>query len=156
MNKTFWLEPGRIAGRSGPNREPWNATTLHAAGIGAVLSVNDGAMCHREEFEALGVTYECVPLPDNTPPQPADKQAFVVALARTQSFIEAQVGQGRAVLVHCSAGKDRTGIVMAHYLMRRDGLDPEQAIAAVRRVRPFAISSMGWEALALAVLRECS
>ena len=117
-----------------------------------MLSVNDGAMCHPEDFAALGMEYACVPMPDSVPPRPGDDAVCAAALERAHAFVEEQMGRGRAVLVHCSSGKDRTGLVLAHYLMRRDGLEPHEAIAAVRRVRAIALSAAGWEAMGLEVL----
>ena len=46
MQHIFWLSHGKIAGRSGPSKDPWVLASLHQAGIGAVLSVNDGLCCH--------------------------------------------------------------------------------------------------------------
>ena len=50
MKKVFWLIPGQLAGRPGPDLEPWDLAELRTAGIGAVLSVNDGSLCYPEEF----------------------------------------------------------------------------------------------------------
>jgi protein-tyrosine phosphatase len=154
VHRTFWIDPGRLAGRPGPNRFPWDLGQLRAAGIGAVLSVNDGASCRREEIEAAGLAYRCVPLPDHEPPEPGDDAICLRGLAEAQAFIEAQHALERAVLVHCTSGKDRTGLVLAYYLIRRDGLDVAAAIAAVRRVRPIALSAIGWHALGLSVLSQ--
>jgi len=58
------------------------------------------------------------------------------------------------VLVHCSAGKDRTGLFMSYSLMREHDLGVDEAIARVREVRPQAITALGWDALARRVLSE--
>jgi len=54
--------------------------------------------------------------------------------------------------VHCSAGKDRTGLFMSYFLIREFGLDVDAAIMRVRAVRPQAMSALGWETLARRVL----
>jgi len=69
MNHIFWLLPGRLAGRPGPNREPWDLSAVRGLGIDAVLSVNDGEDCNRAELAALGFDHCVVPLPPNEPPQ---------------------------------------------------------------------------------------
>jgi protein-tyrosine phosphatase len=144
--------PGRLAGRPGPNREPWDPSALRGLGIDAVLSVNDGEGCDQDELEALGLVYQCVPFPPNEPPQAGDEEICRSALPAAYDFVTAQHAGGRAVLVHCSAGKDRTGLFMSYFLMREFGLDVDSAIMRVRAVRPRALSAMGWERLARRVL----
>jgi len=157
MNHIFWLLPGRLAGRPGPNREPWDLSAVRGLGIDAVLSVNDGEDCNRAELAALGFYHCVVPLPPNEPPQPGDEETCYIGLPAAHDFVIAQHRCDRAVLVHCSAGNDRTGLVMSHFLIREFGLDVETAIARVREVRPRAMTARGWESLSrrvLARLRE--
>jgi hypothetical protein len=39
------------------------------------------------------------------------------------------------VLVHCSSGKDRTGMFLSYYLCATEGMAPSRAIQEIRRVR---------------------
>jgi hypothetical protein len=155
MDKVFWIIPGQLAGRPGPDREPWHLATLRQAGIGAVLSVNEGLLCHPEEFVALGMSYACVPLPDNAPPLPGDEYVCMSALPRAYTFVEDEIRKGLSVLVHCSAGKDRTGLFLSYFLMRRCGLSVRKAIESVRFVRPIALTAAGWEGFAEEILAQC-
>ena len=152
MKHVFWLLPGVLAGRSGPNQIPWDAQDLRAGGIGAVLSVNDGAACHGEDFAALGMSYRCIPLSDNAPPRDGDIEYCLDALPQAYDYVRGELDRQRAVLIHCRSGKDRTGLFMCYFLMRESGMSVDDAIAAVRRVRPIALSAEGWEDLAVAVL----
>ena len=152
MKHVFWLVPGAVAGRTGPNRHPWDADELRAGGIGAVLSVNDGAACHGEDFAALGMAYRCIPLSDNAPPLDGDIAHCLRALSTAYDYVRGELGKDRAVLVHCRSGKDRTGLFMCYFLIRESAVSAEDAIKAVRRVRPIALSAEGWEELAAAVL----
>jgi protein-tyrosine phosphatase len=154
MRNVFWLREGVIAGRSGPNRDAWSPKEFAAAGIGAVLSVNDGELVHSDDLSAVGVDYRCVPLSDSAPPQPGDLQICVEALPRALGFVVSSIESGRSVLVHCSSGKDRTGMFLSYYLCVREGLAPARAIEHVRRVRPIALSAEGWETFTLDVLRQ--
>ena len=156
MKHVFWLVPGALAGRSGPDQNPWDVRSLHAGGIGAVLSVNDGVACHAEDFAALGMSYRCIPLSDNAPPRDGDREHCLQVLPEAYDFVRAEQNRHRAVLVHCTSGKDRTGLFMCYYLVRDSGMGVDAAISAVRRVRPIALSAEGWESLALAVLEECA
>jgi protein-tyrosine phosphatase len=152
LDKVFWVIPGRLAGRSGPDRDPWDLPALRAGGIRAVLSVNDGELCSAGDFAAHGIDYACVPFSTNTPPLPGDDRICLDALPKAHAFTAVQLAAGRPVLVHCTAGKDRTGLFLAYFLMRESGLTPHHAIEAVRRVRPIALSAAGWDNLAREVL----
>ncbi|MFT3770478.1 MAG: tyrosine-protein phosphatase [Minicystis sp.] len=156
MDKLFWLIPGKLAGRPGPDRAPWSLSALRRAGVGAVLSVNDGLLCHPEDFAAHGISYSCVPLSDNVPPQPGDVEFCLGALDRAYSFVHQRLADGAATVVHCSSGKDRTCLFLAYYWMLDTGGSPGEAIQEVRRVRPIALSADGWYELAEEILRRAS
>lgn len=52
-------------------------------------------------------------------------------------FIRAALDNGDGVLVHCQAGVSRSATLVAAYLMAQEpGLDVDQAVARVRKVRP--------------------
>jgi protein-tyrosine phosphatase len=154
MEQLFWVIPGRLAGRPGPDMEPWDLAALREGGIGAVLSVNDGRLCRPEEFAARGIAHACVPLPDTAPPRPGDDQVCMTALPRAYAFVHAEMERGHGVVVHCTAGKDRTGLFLAYFHMQHSGLCVAGAIQEVRRVRPVALSALGWEAFAGEVLHR--
>src|SRR4051794_33670274 len=122
MKHLFWLIPDVLAGRPGPDRAPWDPASMRARGIEAVLSVNDGLLCHPEDFQSHGIAYACFPLPDTPPPQPGDIEVCLQALPAAHAFVQQQISIGHATVVHCSSGKDRTGLFLAHYLMREAGL----------------------------------
>ncbi len=154
MQNLFWLIPGKLAGRPGPDRAPWKLVALRDAGIGAILSVNDGLLCHPADFRTSGIDYACVPLSDNAPPQPGDDAVCLDALPIAYEFVKKRITAGKATVVHCSSGKDRTGLFLAYYLVREEGAAAEDAIARVQAVRPIALSAIGWHELALDVLRR--
>ena len=156
MRHTFWLIPGVLAGRSGPCRNPWRLSELQGIGIGAVLSVNDGAACLPDEFESLAIRYLCVPLSPNAPPQEGDMEHCRRVLPVAYGFAKGNEADGIATLVHCQAGKDRTGLFMAYYLVRSFGQTPREAIAKVRVVRPIAFTAEGWEEFAYATLADAA
>ena len=117
-----------------------------------MLSVNDGALCHRDDFDQRGLGYECVPLSEDAPPRPGDRELCLARLPVAFEFAERYISSGRSVLVHCRSGKDRTGMFLAYYLVRSGRLSVDGAIHEVKRVRPIAFSAPGWDELAREVL----
>jgi hypothetical protein len=154
MQHLFWLLPGRLAGRPGPDVAPWNLHALRAGGIHAILSVNDGFLCSPMAMWGAGLEYCCSPLSDNLPPRPGDEEQCIKGFRKGMAFIEAQLTQHRTVLVHCSMGRERTGLFLATYLVVSDRMMPDEAIRHVRAIRPTTLQAEGWEALALRVMHR--
>jgi atypical dual specificity phosphatase len=50
-------------------------------------------------------------------------------------YIAAALSEGKVVLVHCLAGKGRTGCVLAAYMMAYEGMSARQAIDELRSIR---------------------
>lgn len=151
MQHLFWLVEGKIAGRSGPNKDPWDLAELKAAGIRAVLSVNGGEGCEPSSFQHHGLRYECIPFSRNVPPQDGDIAICVAQLPKALAFIQQCEADNLPVLVHCRSGKDRTGLIMAYYLMV-NGAAPLHAVSQVRSIRDIAFSAEGWDQFAFDVL----
>ncbi len=151
MKSVFWLVPDSIAGRSGPQRDPWSLSELRAGGFDAILNLSqyepDAAA-----FESAGLASAWVPLPTDVPATAESAEKCVADLPRAYVFFRDQLAARRRVLVHCWAGQDRTGLLLALHVAHRDGLSAPEAIAQVRTVRPLALTTAGWEALALAVI----
>lgn len=154
LPRWFWLREGVLAGRSGPDQDPWDLQSLVDANIGAVLSVNDGHGVDGRALHAAGIAYARVSLSRAAPPRRGDAKQCLRALPRILDFIDRQTSSGHAVLVHCRAGKDRTGLALAAYLCAREGYSPEAATAELRRVRPIAFTAPGWLHFAHQVLRR--
>jgi ADP-ribosyl-[dinitrogen reductase] hydrolase len=83
-----------------------------------------------------GIVHFRLPIPDGGVPDEAWERAWVDASARIRALLR----QGRRVVIHCLGGLGRTGMVSARLLVEF-GMDPEEAIAAVRKARPGAIEN---------------
>jgi hypothetical protein len=143
MDHVFWLVANQLAGRCGPDEQPWCLDDLRSAAFGAVLSVNDGELCRRADFVQQGLAYACIPLSRNAPPRGGDLEHCLGALPAALSFVVENISQHIPVLVHCSAGKDRTGLFLAYFLMQREGCSIRQAMERVQAVRSIAFTTDG-------------
>lgn len=153
MHQVFWLRKPILAGRSGPNRHPWDIAAFKESGFSAILSVNGGDMVHESLIESFGLEYANIPMSSNAPVREGDKALCLANLPKTVKFIASHRANG-PVLVHCRSGKDRTGLVLAASLMAIEGLDVQAAMNAVLEVRPIAFSAEGWLTFSQDVLTE--
>ncbi|MDP9021745.1 MAG: dual specificity protein phosphatase family protein [Actinomycetota bacterium] len=60
------------------------------------------------------------------------------------TFISRLLDEERRVLIHCAAGNNRSGLVVARTLIER-GRSPQEAIGAVRSAIPSALSNPEFE-----------
>ncbi len=151
MPRIFWIIPGRLAGRPGPTAEPWSLDDLVRARFDTVLNLSEHPPDERA-FKAAGLKSIWVPLPTTVPADEAAEQECLEVLPRAHAFLVTELEAGHQVLVHCVAGRDRTGMLLAHHLATSHRLDPSAAISRVREVRPSAISAPGWEPMTIRVI----
>jgi protein tyrosine phosphatase (PTP) superfamily phosphohydrolase (DUF442 family) len=151
LQHVFWLREGKIAGRSGPNTDAWDLDEIKAGGFAAILSVNGGEAVHETLLDELGIAYANIPMSANAPARDGDREICLQNIPRAMAFIRENLESG-PVLIHCRAGKDRTGMVMAAYLMTFEDYDAKAAMQQVFEVRPIAFTAEGWKEFGLEVL----
>jgi atypical dual specificity phosphatase len=125
-----WLRPGKLAGSGMPYGQRafrW----LRDHGVSAIITLTAEGLDERT-LQQLGYTYNQQPLVNRAPADPPKLDEAV-------NFITSQLAEGRRVLVHCQAGQGRTGMVLAAYLVKSEGMSAEDAITEVRRLRPGSL-----------------
>ncbi|MDQ3868561.1 MAG: dual specificity protein phosphatase 23 [Thermoproteota archaeon] len=60
-------------------------------------------------------------------------------------YIQEKIDNNKPVMVHCAAGRGRTGTILAAYLIKKEKLTADQAIRRIRKLRPGSIQSITQE-----------
>jgi atypical dual specificity phosphatase len=142
-----WLVGGEIAGmgqpggygyqlRDGRERLARDLDLLSGEGIRAVVSLTEDPLAETM-LRARDMSYLHLPVADMEAPTLEDALKFM-------EFTRKAASANRPLVVHCGAGKGRTGTMLACYLVER-GMGPGQALARVRRVRPGSVETAGQE-----------
>jgi len=153
MKSTFWIVPEVLAGRAGPDCEPWTLQELYDGGIRAVLNVSEFEP-RWYEFQKTGIEVSWIPFPNDYPATAETEETCLRLLPKAYSFLEEQMNAGRPTLVHCAWGRDRTGLLLAYHLVRTTRMTPAEAIIFVRHRRPKAITALGWEEMVIKILQQ--
>jgi atypical dual specificity phosphatase len=136
LHRFEWISRGELAAMARPDGEAEDWEELKRRGIGAVVNLTTRGFAGDGPAEH-GLRYLHLPVPDFTPPEPEQVDRFV-------EFVDEQLDDGRAVAVHCMAGRGRTGTMLACYMVH-DGTDAEQAIGFIRSIVHGAIETRGQE-----------
>mgnify|MGYP006287151149 CR=1 FL=1 len=142
MDRMYWVIEDQLAGRPGPTRTPWVLEALYAQGVRAIVSL--AADVDVPPLEAHGFVHYQAQLPAMLLKTQGLQKAFIHEVLPIWRFIHAQLEAGRPTMVHCYAGNDRTGAVLAGYLVIYKGLTPETAIARLRALNPHAMEAEGY------------
>ena len=122
----YTIEDGKVGGRPGPMKIPWNLQALAADGWNVIVSFECELLepDHVKEIRALGLEHKLVCVVDFS--APAMDQLF-----EFNEFVDRKIADGGKVLTHCYAGRGRTGTFLASRLVWR-GIPVEEAVKEVR------------------------
>ena len=126
MENLFWAIPGKLAGRVGPNHEPWYPAALYRGGVRGILTLNSGMDVVPELIESAGIRHHRLAFLVGIPPEERAFEIAVDLLPRAFRWYQEHSEAG-AVVAHCSFGKDRTGLFLSYALMLELGLDADAA-----------------------------
>jgi atypical dual specificity phosphatase len=125
-----WVVKGKLAASGMPFSKA-QVRWLSEQGIDTVLSLTEKPL-PAKWFEGSGIASKHISMKDHEPPD-------VDRLVEASRFIESEIDSKRAVVVHCLAGKGRTGSAIAAYLVASTGMDAKSAIDHLRTLRPGSV-----------------
>jgi len=103
-------------------------------GIKSIVTVREVPL-PKDWFDGNDVSYLHLKVEDFGAPSIEELDAAV-------KFIEEQLQKSRPVMVHCAAGKGRTGTILAAYLVKNEELSAKEAIEKLRTIRPGSVQSV--------------
>jgi atypical dual specificity phosphatase len=127
-----WVVRGKLAASGMPFSKA-QVRWLSKRGIDTILSLTEKPL-PAEWFEGSKISSRHIPMRDHDPPD-------VDRLIEASRFIESEINSGRSVVVHCLAGKGRTGSAIAAYLVATSGMNARSAIDHLRKLRPGSVES---------------
>jgi atypical dual specificity phosphatase len=130
-----WIIEKKLAGSGMPVNLP-QLSWVAKNGIKSVITVRENPLPaswlansgQKLEYMHLRVDDFCAPSLEN--------------LESAVLYIDQHIKEKKPVLVHCAAGKGRTGTVLAAYMMKQDhNLSSMEAINKIRVMRPGSVQS---------------
>lgn len=130
-----WIIEKKLAGSGMPVNLP-QLSWLAKNGIRSVITVRESPLpaswlansSQKLEYMHLRVDDFCAPSLEN--------------LESAVRYIDQHIKENKPVLVHCAAGKGRTGTLLAAYMLRQDpNLTSLEAIKKIRVMRPGSVQS---------------
>ncbi|MDQ4049998.1 MAG: dual specificity protein phosphatase 23 [Thermoproteota archaeon] len=131
-----WVMEGKLAGSGLPVSEE-EFRWLFEKGIKTIVTIREVPLPSKW-FDGKDIDYLHLKVEDYGAPS-------VEVMDETVDYIDNKISSGKPVLIHCAAGKGRTGALLAAYLIKKENLTAKQAIEKIRLMRPGSVQSLTQE-----------
>lgn len=131
-----WIVPGVLAAMSRPHNLRSALEFLKDEKVGVIITLTESSL-QPALIEEFGFEYHHLPLRDFAAPSWELVCRFVAIVKRAREC-------GKSTVVHCLAGRGRSGTMAACYLVSL-GRSSREAAAEVRRLRPGSIETVEQE-----------
>ena len=128
-----WVAPGLLAATARPRNTRAALEYFREEGITAIVSLTERAFAPMSFLEEFGFDYHHIPIADFDAPQMEQIEEFV-------GIVQKAKREKGKVVVHCLAGRGRTGTMLACYFVST-GMRPDEALARVRALRPGSVET---------------
>jgi atypical dual specificity phosphatase len=125
-----WVIEGTLAGSGFPSSAA-QVRWLKENGVRSILTLTEDPL-PKEFMEGSGVSSIHVRMSDHAAPSQE-------SLSKAVKQIRLEVERGNPVVVHCLAGKGRTGSVLAAYMIEYHGKNADEALSELRASRPGSV-----------------
>ena len=115
-------------------------SSLHEMGcthLITLLKESEGAERYGDMAGKVGIEWFWLPIPDGKYPEGEVHEQLLDAMPRLSQLLD----DGNSLLIHCSAGVHRTGMV-AYALLRWRGLSSTQAMNIIHQTRKETVEGM--------------
>jgi atypical dual specificity phosphatase len=130
-----WVIEGKLAGSGMPmNYSQFLWVMTH--GVKAIVTVREVPLPSKwfSNVNSDDVDYFHLRVEDYSAPS-------LEEIDNTIDYIQQQISKNKPVMVHCAAGRGRTGTILAAYLIKKENVTANQAIKKIRSIRPGSIQS---------------
>ncbi|MFQ5940283.1 MAG: dual specificity protein phosphatase family protein [Nitrososphaerales archaeon] len=134
-----WVIDGMLAGSGMPTSKE-ELDWVRESGIEAVLTLTEETL--PEEWLDK-IDYLHVPTINGAAPD-------IENIERAADFIDKNLKNNKSTMVHCAAGRGRSGTILAAYMMKFKGMGAKNAIQMIRKMRPGSVEN-GSQEIALSL-----
>jgi hypothetical protein len=108
------------------------------------LPAGMAVLCVLENPSVTGANHIPILLPPSGQMWTGQPIAYRARLEQASLWISAQQASGKAMLVHCGAGVERSPLTVAWFMRKTYGVTLDRAYAWLQRIRPVIGDRQGW------------